>query len=208
MAEHPKSPRDRPDEKIPSHREEIRRATSTTRCPSSSARPADVRDGLKPVHRRVLYGMWSREPRGRPYKSPPHRRHVMGKYHPHGDSAIYDTIVRMAQPFSLRETLVTGRATSVPWTATPPRRCVTRRSASRASPRPHRRRHRQGDGRLDAHLHGSLQNRRPAVRVPEPPRDGSEGIASHGHEIPPHNLAERATRRSRSRRTKTDLARS
>ena len=71
----------------------------------------DVRDGLKPVHRRVLYAMhelnnvWNR-----PYlKSARVVGDVMGKYHPHGDSAIYDTVVRMAQDFSLRYTLVDGQ---------------------------------------------------------------------------------------------------
>jgi len=71
----------------------------------------DVRDGLKPVHRRVLYAMhelgndWNK----------PHKKSarvvgdVIGKYHPHGDSAVYDTVVRMAQPFSLRYMLVDGQ---------------------------------------------------------------------------------------------------
>ena len=70
----------------------------------------DVRDGLKPVHRRVLFAMselgndWNK----------PHKKSarvvgdVIGKYHPHGDTAVYDTIVRMAQPFSLRYLLVDG----------------------------------------------------------------------------------------------------
>jgi DNA gyrase subunit A len=64
----------------------------------------DVRDGLKPVHRRVLYGMWEQGNRaGRPYKKSARLvGDVMGKYHPHGDAAIYDTIVRMAQNFSMR----------------------------------------------------------------------------------------------------------
>ena len=71
----------------------------------------DVRDGLKPVHRRVLFGMheggydWNK-----PYKKSARIvGDVMGKYHPHGDTAIYDTIVRMAQPFSLRYMLVDGQ---------------------------------------------------------------------------------------------------
>src|SRR6478752_3058185 len=64
----------------------------------------DVRDGLKPVHRRVLYSMWANGNRpGRPYvKSANIVGYVMGNHHPHGDSAIYDTLVRLAQPFSLR----------------------------------------------------------------------------------------------------------
>ncbi len=71
----------------------------------------DVRDGLKPVHRRVLFAMnelkndWNK-----PYKKSARVvGDVIGKYHPHGDSAVYDTIVRMAQPFSMRYTLVDGQ---------------------------------------------------------------------------------------------------
>ncbi|TDI89972.1 MAG: DNA gyrase subunit A [Candidatus Dadabacteria bacterium] len=71
----------------------------------------DVRDGLKPVHRRILFGMdeagnqWNR-----PYKKSARIvGEVMGKYHPHGDAAIYDTLVRMAQDFSMRYTLVDGQ---------------------------------------------------------------------------------------------------
>src|SRR5216117_3106129 len=68
----------------------------------------DVRDGLKPVHRRVLYGMneLGLQP-GRSYsKCAKIVGDVMGNFHPHGDQAIYDTLVRMAQPFSLRYPLV------------------------------------------------------------------------------------------------------
>ncbi|WP_417596651.1 DNA gyrase subunit A [Oceanospirillum sp.] len=71
----------------------------------------DVRDGLKPVHRRVLFAMqqlgndWNK-----PYKKSARVvGDVIGKYHPHGDSAVYDTIVRMAQPFSMRHMLVDGQ---------------------------------------------------------------------------------------------------
>src|SRR6202795_3534884 len=71
----------------------------------------DVRDGLKPVHRRVLYAMhqlnneWNK----------PHKKSarvvgdVIGKYHPHGEMAVYDAIVRMAQPFSMRAMLIDGQ---------------------------------------------------------------------------------------------------
>src|SRR5664279_962223 len=71
----------------------------------------DVRDGLKPVHRRILYGMWEQgSTAGKPYrKSARIVGDVMGKYHPHGDSAIYDALVRMAQPFSMRHMLVDGQ---------------------------------------------------------------------------------------------------
>ncbi|HPQ71870.1 MAG TPA: DNA gyrase subunit A [bacterium] len=71
----------------------------------------DVRDGLKPVHRRVLYTMHENgNTPGKPYrKSARIVGNVMGKYHPHGDAAIYDTIVRMAQDFSMRYPLVDGQ---------------------------------------------------------------------------------------------------
>ena len=71
----------------------------------------DLRDGLKPVHRRVLYGMNELSN----HSNRPHKKSariagdVMGKYHPHGDLAIYDTMVRMAQPFSLRYPLIDGQ---------------------------------------------------------------------------------------------------
>ena len=71
----------------------------------------DVRDGLKPVHRRVLYGMLSMGVNyNKSYKKSARIvGEVMGKYHPHGDSSIYDTMVRMAQSWSLRYTLVDGQ---------------------------------------------------------------------------------------------------
>ncbi len=71
----------------------------------------DVRDGLKPVHRRILYAMQGLGL----YHSSPHKKsarvvgEVLGKYHPHGDSSVYDAMVRMAQPFSMRHTLVDGQ---------------------------------------------------------------------------------------------------
>jgi DNA gyrase subunit A len=71
----------------------------------------DVRDGLKPVHRRVLYAMYEL---GNDYNKPYKKSarivgDVIGKYHPHGDTAVYDTIVRMAQPFSMRYVLIDGQ---------------------------------------------------------------------------------------------------
>jgi DNA gyrase subunit A len=71
----------------------------------------DVRDGLKPVHRRVLFAMHElKNDWNKPYlKSARVVGDVIGKYHPHGDTAVYDTIVRMAQPFSLRYMLVDGQ---------------------------------------------------------------------------------------------------
>lgn len=71
----------------------------------------DVRDGLKPVHRRVLYGMTELGlAHNRPYKKSARIvGEVLGKYHPHGDSSVYDTMVRMAQDWSMRYTLVDGQ---------------------------------------------------------------------------------------------------
>ena len=71
----------------------------------------EVRDGLKPVHRRVLYAMYDSgfRPDRSPAKSARSVAETMGNYHPHGDSSIYDTLVRMAQPWSLRYPLVDGQ---------------------------------------------------------------------------------------------------
>ena len=91
----------------------------------------DVRDGLKPVQRRVLYSMI--ELNNGPDK--PHRKcarivgDTMGKYHPHGDSSIYGALVNMAQDWSFRYTLVDDMETSVLWTATAQLPCDTLRPA-------------------------------------------------------------------------------
>src|SRR6266511_3024367 len=71
----------------------------------------DVRDGLKPVHRRILYGMHEMGlVHNRAYrKSAKIVGEIMGNYHPHGDAAIYDTLVRMAQDFNMRYPLVDGQ---------------------------------------------------------------------------------------------------
>ncbi|HCC22171.1 TPA: DNA gyrase subunit A, partial [Candidatus Uhrbacteria bacterium] len=71
----------------------------------------DVRDGLKPVHRRILYAMWKigLKPSAKFRKSATVVGEVLGKYHPHGDSAVYDSLVRMAQYFSMRHMLVHGQ---------------------------------------------------------------------------------------------------
>ncbi len=71
----------------------------------------DVRDGLKPVHRRILYAMWNLglKPQAKFRKSATVVGEVLGKYHPHGDSAVYDSMVRMAQDFSLRYPLIKGQ---------------------------------------------------------------------------------------------------
>ena len=71
----------------------------------------DIRDGLKPVHRRVLFAMEQlKNYHNRPFKKSARVvGDVIGKYHPHGDAAVYDTIVRMAQPFAMRYPLVDGQ---------------------------------------------------------------------------------------------------
>src|SRR4051812_32635623 len=154
----------------------------------------DVRDGLKPVHRRILYGMnelanhWNR-----PYKKSARvSGDVMGKYHPHGDAAIYDTMVRMAQPFSLRYPLIDGQGNfgSVD-------------GDNAAAPR-------YTEVRLTRFAHEMLadidsetvdfvpnydgQEREPSVlpsRVPNLLVNGSSGIAvGMATNIPPHNLNE------------------
>src|SRR5271157_2686241 len=71
----------------------------------------DVRDGLKPVHRRILYGLHEM---GLTFNRPTRKcakivGEVLGKFHPHGDAAVYDSLVRMAQPFSLRYPLIDGQ---------------------------------------------------------------------------------------------------
>ena len=108
----------------------------------------DARDGLKPVHRRILYGMYDLGAR-------PDRSHmkcarvtgdVMGKYHPHGEGAIYDALVRMAQPFSLRHPLVDGHGNfGSPdfGAAASAVHGVPARPDRHAPPRRHRREHRQ-----------------------------------------------------------------
>src|SRR3989304_5822247 len=70
----------------------------------------DARDGLKPVQRRILYAMYDMGLRpDSPYKKSARIvGEVLGKYHPHGDSAVYDTMARLAQPFSMRYMLVDG----------------------------------------------------------------------------------------------------
>ncbi|MGD2030118.1 MAG: DNA gyrase subunit A, partial [Desulfobacterales bacterium] len=71
----------------------------------------EVRDGLKPVHRRILFAMRElKNDWNKPYKKSARIvGDVIGKYHPHGDTAVYDTIVRMAQDFSLRYPLIDGQ---------------------------------------------------------------------------------------------------
>ena len=154
----------------------------------------DVRDGLKPVHRRVLYAMgelgndWNK-----PYKKSARVvGDVIGKYHPHGDTAVYDTIVRMAQPFSLRYMLVDGQGNfgSVDGDAPAAMRYTEVRMAKIA--------HSLLDD-LDKETVDFIPNydgseQEPAVlpaRIPNLMVNGSAGIAvGMATNIPPHNLTE------------------
>ena len=102
-----------PEEKIPvTIEDEVRRSYLDYAMSVIIGRALpDVRDGLKPVHRRCLYGMWEQgNLHNKPYrKSARIVGDVLGKYHPHGESAVYDSVVRMAQEFSLRYPLVDGQ---------------------------------------------------------------------------------------------------
>lgn len=96
---------------IPLHETARKRYLSYSLSVITSRALPDIRDGLKPVHRRILYAMHSNlhlYPDARFRKSAAVVGEVMGKYHPHGDTAIYDAMVRMAQDFSLRAPLVDG----------------------------------------------------------------------------------------------------
>src|SRR5476649_1576604 len=86
----------------------------------------DVRDGLKPSQRRILYAMHelSLFPGRKPYKCAKICGDTSGNYHPHGEAVIYPTLVHMAQPWAMREKLVDGKGISVPSKTTRRRRCV------------------------------------------------------------------------------------
>ena len=133
----------------------------------------DVRDGLKPVHRRVLYAMHDLglQP-NRPYrKSAFIVGEVMGKYHPHGDQSIYDTLVRMAQDFALRNPLVDGQGNFGSIDDDPAGRHALHRGAPRAARDRDAPRHRGGDRRLRSQLRRVLgRAARPAGALPEPAR--------------------------------------
>jgi len=154
----------------------------------------DVRDGLKPVHRRSLYAMhelgndWNKAYK----KSARVVGDVMGKYHPHGDSSIYDTIVRMAQPFSLRYLLVDGQGNfgSVDGDAPAAMRYTEIRMAKLA----HELLADIDKETVDFVPNYDESEREPVVlptRVPNLLINGSAGIAvGMATNIPPHNLTE------------------
>ena len=154
----------------------------------------DARDGLKPVHRRVLYGMHEggHTSEKKFSKSARSVGEVMGKYHPHGDQSIYDTMVRMAQEFSLRYPLVDGQGNFGSIDGDPP--AAMRYTESRLD-------------RISKHMLEDIEKKtvdfepnfddsemEPAVlpaRLPNLLLNGSDGIAvGMATRIPPHNLKE------------------
>ena len=114
----------------------------------------DVRDGLKPVHRRILHGMNEMGlASNRAYrKSAKIVGEIMGNYHPHGDSAIYDTLVRMAQPFNMRYMLVDGQGNYGSVDGDPAGSHAVYRGPPDQGRRGHARRYRQGNGRFRTEL--------------------------------------------------------
>lgn len=155
----------------------------------------DVRDGLKPVHRRILYAMHeSGCDYNRPYKKSARIvGEVMGKYHPHGDSAIYDALVRMAQPFSMSSMLIDGQGNFGSMDGDPP--AAMRYTESRLA-----RISQQGlledtdKDTVDFQENYDGSEREPRVlpaRFPNILVNGAGGIAvGMATNIPPHNLGE------------------
>src|ERR1700747_1337178 len=154
----------------------------------------DVRDGLKPVHRRVLYAMHDlgMQPT-RPYRKCAFIvGEVMGKYHPHGDSAIYDTLVRMAQDFSMRYLLVDGQGNFGSIDDDPPAAMrYTEARLPRMAPEILRN---LDEDPVDFGPNYDGKNQEPLVlpaRFPNLLVNGSSGIAvGMATNIPPHNLRE------------------
>jgi DNA gyrase subunit A len=154
----------------------------------------DARDGLKPVHRRVLFAMqelgndWNKAYK----KSARVVGDVIGKYHPHGDSAVYDTIVRMAQPFSLRYMLVDGQGNFGSVDGDPP--AAMRYTEVRMSRIAHDLLADLDKETVDFVPNYDESEREPSVlptRVPNLLINGSAGIAvGMATNIPPHNLTE------------------
>ena len=154
----------------------------------------DVRDGLKPVHRRVLYAM---NEMGNDYNKPYKKSarivgDVIGKYHPHGDSAVYDTIVRMAQNFSLRYVLVDGQGNFGSVDGDAP--AAMRYTEIRMSRIAHELLEDIDKETVDYIPNYDGTEREPAVlpaRLPNLLVNGSSGIAvGMATNIPPHNLTE------------------
>jgi DNA gyrase subunit A len=154
----------------------------------------DVRDGLKPVHRRVLYAMYdASNTSDKPYKKSARLvGDIMGKYHPHGDSAIYDTIVRMAQDFNLRYPLVDGQGNFGSIDGDNP--AAMRYTEIRMTPLAEEMLADIEKETVDFIANYDDSLREPAVlpsRIPNLLINGSAGIAvGMATNIPPHNLSE------------------
>src|SRR5690554_2052354 len=154
----------------------------------------DIRDGLKPVHRRVLFAMHelgahSNKPY---YKSARIVGDVIGKFHPHGDSAVYDTLVRMAQPFSLRYMLVDGQGNFGSVDGDPA--AAMRYTEARMSRLTHELLADLDKETVDFQPNYDRSELEPTVlpaRAPNLLINGSAGIAvGMATNIPPHNLTE------------------
>jgi len=154
----------------------------------------DVRDGLKPVHRRILHGMneMGLAPNRPTRKCAKITGEVMGKYHPHGDSPIYDALVRMAQPFSMRYPLVEGQGNFGSVDGDPP--AAMRYTEARLSRIATRLLEDIDKETVDFRPNYDDSESEPEVlptRVPNLLVNGSSGIAvGMATNIPPHNLAE------------------
>jgi DNA gyrase subunit A len=154
----------------------------------------DVRDGLKPVHTRILYGMYDqgfRPDRGF-FKCSRVVGEVMGNYHPHGDSAIYDALVRMAQPWSMRMPLVDGQGNFGSPGNDPP--AAMRYTECRLAPLAMEMLRDINEDTVDFRPNYDGRSSEPVVlpaRFPNLLVNGSEGIAvGMATKIPPHNLRE------------------
>jgi DNA gyrase subunit A len=154
----------------------------------------DIRDGLKPVHRRILFGMseMGLAPNRPTRKCAKITGEVMGKYHPHGDSAIYDSLVRMAQPFSMRYPLVDGQGNFGSVDGDPP--AAMRYTEARLSRIATALLEDIDKETVDFKPNYDDSEQEPEVlptRVPNLLVNGSAGIAvGMATNIPPHNLTE------------------
>ena len=154
----------------------------------------DVRDGLKPVHRRVLYGMYDSgfRPDRSTVKSSRVVGDVMGNYHPHGDSSIYDTVVRMAQPWSLRYPMIDGQGNFGSMGNDPP--AAMRYTECRLTPLAMLMLAGIDENTVDRIPNYDNKTTEPTVlpsRIPNLLVNGSSGIAvGMATNIPPHNLRE------------------
>src|SRR3712207_1310129 len=157
------------------------------------ARP-DIRDGLKPVHRRILYAM---SEMGLSFNRPTRKcakiiGEVLGKYHPHGDTAVYDALVRMAQPFAMRYPLIDGQGNFGSVDGDPP--AAYRYTEARLARIAHSMLEDIDKETVDFRPNFDDSEQEPEVlptRIPNMLVNGSSGIAvGMATNIPPHNLRE------------------